>query len=174
MKTMKLNILDPHVSIITNVFIIIANICGLIYNIPQLYKTYKTKDTKSFSTTSMILRCITCSIWTGYGFEIESLPVAVNNMIPTISSIFILYYMIKYPKTAFFIKLHNKIFRNKSVIYTNLDSVMIDTETNINNCNDCNDSNNSNSNSNKEEEIIFTNNKILYRRNSTTSTTSTT
>jgi uncharacterized protein with PQ loop repeat len=53
---MDFSILDPNVSITTNIFVIIANIINLIYNVPQMYKTWKTRSTKDFSASFLIMR----------------------------------------------------------------------------------------------------------------------
>ena len=53
---MQFDIIDHNVSTTTNVFLVIANIINLFYNIPQMYKTYKCKSTKDFSTTFLLLR----------------------------------------------------------------------------------------------------------------------
>jgi uncharacterized protein with PQ loop repeat len=46
---MRFDIIDHNVSTTTNIFLVIANIINLFYNIPQMYKTYKCKSTKDFS-----------------------------------------------------------------------------------------------------------------------------
>ena len=40
---MKFQILDDNVSTTMNVFLVIANILNLVYNIPQMIKTYQFK-----------------------------------------------------------------------------------------------------------------------------------
>jgi len=37
---MKFEIIDDNISMTMNVFIIIANIINIVYNIPQMVKTY--------------------------------------------------------------------------------------------------------------------------------------
>ncbi len=46
---MHLTLLDKNVSDTMNVFLVIANIINLVYNVPQIVKTCRTKSTKDFS-----------------------------------------------------------------------------------------------------------------------------
>ena len=91
---MKLQILDDNVSTTMNVFIIIANILNLFYNIPQMWTTYKRKTTKDISPTFLLLRFITNNIWVAYAIEIDSLLFLINNIVTVLSSAFIGYYKI--------------------------------------------------------------------------------
>ena len=89
---MKFELLDPNVSLGTNIVLIIANILNLVYNLPQIVHTYKTKSTKDFSSWFLILRIVTNIIWTWYAIEIDSLLLLINNLVTVLSSIFIAYY----------------------------------------------------------------------------------
>ena len=77
-----------------NVFVIIANIINLIYNIPQMVKTYQRKSTKDLSSWFIFLRIIGNSIWIGYAIEIDSMMMLINNIITVFSSVFIAYYKV--------------------------------------------------------------------------------
>jgi MtN3 and saliva related transmembrane protein len=92
---MKFDIIDHNVSITTNVFLVIANIINLLYNIPQVYKTYKCKSTKDFSCVFILFRIIGNLIWIQYAIEVDSLLMLINNLVTVISSAFIGYYKIK-------------------------------------------------------------------------------
>jgi MtN3 and saliva related transmembrane protein len=89
---MQFDIIDHNVSTTTNIFLVIANIINLFYNIPQMYKTYKCKSTKDFSTTFLLLRIIGNTIWIEYAIEVNSLLMLTNNIVTVISSLFIGYY----------------------------------------------------------------------------------
>lgn len=91
---MKFKILDDNVSTTMNVFIVIANILNLVYNIPQMVKTYKTKSTGDFSEWFLLLRIVGNTIWIGYAVEIDSMLVLINNLVTVLSSIFIGFYKI--------------------------------------------------------------------------------
>jgi len=89
---MQFDIIDHNVSTTTNIFLVIANIINLFYNIPQMYKTYKCKSTKDFSGTFLLLRIIGNTIWVEYAIEVNSFLMLLNNMVTIISSLFIGYY----------------------------------------------------------------------------------
>ena len=89
---MKFDIIDHNVSTTTNIFLVIANIINLFYNLPQMYKTYKCKSTKDFSATFLLLRIIGNTIWTEYAIEVNSFLMLLNNLVTILSSIFIGYY----------------------------------------------------------------------------------
>ena len=89
---MILNILDPNVSTTMNVFIVIANIINISYNIPQMIHTYKTKSTKDFDVWFIILRCVGNIIWLVYSIYLNIFLMMLNNLITVLSSIFIGYY----------------------------------------------------------------------------------
>ena len=89
---MKLTIIDPHVSDTMNGFLIVANIINLIYNVPQMVRTYQTKSTKDFSTWFIFLRIIGNAIWIVYAIDIDSLQMLINNCVTVFASLFISYY----------------------------------------------------------------------------------
>jgi MtN3 and saliva related transmembrane protein len=92
---MKFQILDDNVSTTMNVFLVIANVLNLVYNIPQMVKTYKTKSTGDFSELFLLLRIVGNTIWIGYAIEIDSMLVLINNLVTVLSSIFIGFYKVK-------------------------------------------------------------------------------
>ena len=89
---MQLTIIDPNVSITMNVFLSIANIINLIYNIPQMIKTYQTKSTKDFSAWFIFLRIFGNIIWIAYAIDIDSLQMLINTSVTVLASSFIGYY----------------------------------------------------------------------------------
>ena len=89
---MYFTILDQNVSLSMNVLIIIANVINLIYNIPQMIKTYKTKSTRDFSAIFLALRVVGNVIWGAYSIEINSFLMLINNLVTVIASLFIGYY----------------------------------------------------------------------------------
>jgi len=86
--------MDENVSFTMNIFLIIANIINLIYNIPQIVKTYQTKSTKDFSGWFLSLRVLGNLIWIAYAIEVNSLLMLINNIVTVVSSMFIGYYKI--------------------------------------------------------------------------------
>ena len=87
--------MDNNVSLTMNIFLIIANVINLVYNLPQIIKTYKTKSTGDFSEWFLLLRFIGNTIWIPYAIEINSLLLLINTIVTVCSSIFIGYYKIK-------------------------------------------------------------------------------
>jgi uncharacterized protein with PQ loop repeat len=89
---MQLTIADPRVSDTMNGFLVVANIINLIYNVPQMMQTYRTKSTKDFSTWFIFLRIIGNTIWISYAINIDSLQMLINNCVSVFASLFISYY----------------------------------------------------------------------------------
>lgn len=91
---MKFEILDDKVSLTTNIFLIVANIINLTYNIPQLIKTYRSKSTGDFSEIFLVMRILGNTIWIGYAIEINSVLMLINNLVVIFSTIFLGYYKV--------------------------------------------------------------------------------
>ena len=91
---MKFELMDKNVSLTMNVFLIIANIINVIYNIPQMVKTYKCKSTKELSSWFLFLRVIANIIWVGYAIDVDSMMMLINTIVTVIASIFISYYKV--------------------------------------------------------------------------------
>lgn len=89
---MKFEPLDPNVPLEMNIMLIIANVINLIYNIPQMVQTYKTKSTRDFSSWFLLLRIIGNLIWVIYSIYIGNLLMLINNIVSVIASVFIGYY----------------------------------------------------------------------------------
>jgi uncharacterized protein with PQ loop repeat len=117
---MHLTFIDPNVSQTMNGFLIIANIINIVYNVPQMVQTYKTKSTRDFSSWFLSLRIIGNMIWLVYAFNIYSLLMVINNMVTIISSIFIAYY-----KTLELIDEYREKRYNEQLVITNDDEGLI-------------------------------------------------
>ena len=85
-------IFDDSVSPAMNVFLVIGNIVSLVYNIPQMVKTYKTNSTKDFSSTFLFLRVVNNSIWLAYSIELGTFLFLLANITSVICSLFLSYY----------------------------------------------------------------------------------
>lgn len=105
---MRFSIIDKNVDLPMNVFLIIANIINLVYNIPQIVKTCKTKSTKDFSGWFISLRIVGNIIWIAYAIEVDSLLMLINNIVTVFSSFVIGYYMI--------CNMYNKKYKQKQNI----------------------------------------------------------
>ena len=124
---MRFSIMDKNVNLTMNVFLIIANIINLVYNVPQVIKTCKTKSTKDFSGWFISLRIIGNVIWIAYAIEVNSLLMLINNIVTVFSSIVIGYYMIR--------DMYNKYKYIDNLINENQDedeeNISLDDKTNI-------------------------------------------
>jgi MtN3 and saliva related transmembrane protein len=103
-EKMKFELLDPNVPLGMNVMLIIANVINLIYNIPQMVKTYQTKSTRDFSGWFLSLRVIGNAIWLVYSIYVANLLMLINNVVTVVASVFVGYYkvremMVDYKKT---------------------------------------------------------------------------
>lgn len=75
-----------------NIMLIVANVINLIYNIPQMIQTYRTKTTRDFSGWFLSLRIIGNIIWVVYAVYIANLLMLINNIVTVIASLFVGYY----------------------------------------------------------------------------------
>lgn len=91
---MNFEILDHNVSFLTNIAIVIANVLNVVYNVPQMYRTYKRKSTKDISSWFLSLRIVSNSIWVWYAIEVNSMLMLINNIITVLASVFVGYYKI--------------------------------------------------------------------------------
>jgi MtN3 and saliva related transmembrane protein len=143
---MHITFMDPNVNLPMNILLIIANIINLLYNIPQMVHTYKTKSTKDFDVWFLILRIVGNGIWIIYSFEINSLLMLINNCVTIIATLFIGYYKFL------------ELYKCKGVAYENIsydDDINMDEvnmkEDMMEDClivNDTSDNNNNNNNNN--------------------------
>ena len=77
-----------------NILLIAANIINLIYNIPQMLRTYRTKSANDFDIWFLGLRIFYNFLWILYGIEINSILVVINSIVTILATSFISYYKI--------------------------------------------------------------------------------
>ena len=92
---MHFDLIEPKVSPTMNGFLILANIINIVYNIPQMIQTYKTKSTKDFNIWFIVLRIFGNSIWMVYSIEINSLAMLINTSVTVFASLFLGYYKLR-------------------------------------------------------------------------------
>ena len=63
---------------------------GAVAMFPQAYKLFKRKSAKDISISSYSFLLITGIIWVLYGFEIESYPIVIPQLIGNIALVFII------------------------------------------------------------------------------------
>jgi len=66
--------------------------------LPQVYKTWKTKDVTALSLPMLILFFTGIILWFIYGYLMESLAMIFANGITIVSSFLLIYFKIKYDK----------------------------------------------------------------------------
>jgi len=66
--------------------------------LPQVYKTWRTKDVSGLSLTMFLMFFTGITLWLIYGFLIESPPLILANGITVVSSFLLLYFIIRYGK----------------------------------------------------------------------------
>ena len=66
--------------------------------LPQVYKTWKTKDVSALSLPMLLMFITGISLWLVYGFYIHSPSMIVANGITIGSSFLLIYFKIKYSK----------------------------------------------------------------------------
>jgi MtN3 and saliva related transmembrane protein len=66
--------------------------------LPQVYKTWKTKDVSSLSLPMLSIFFIGVVLWLIYGLLIESLAIILANAITIISAFLLVYFKLKYSK----------------------------------------------------------------------------
>ena len=66
--------------------------------LPQVYKTWKTKDVSGLSLPMLLMFFIGVSGWLVYGFLIHSPSMIFANAITFVSAFILVYYKIKYNK----------------------------------------------------------------------------
>jgi len=66
--------------------------------LPQVYKTWKTKDVSALSLPMLLMFITGITLWLVYAFYINSPSMIVANTITIGSSILLIYFKIKYSK----------------------------------------------------------------------------
>ncbi|WP_159946427.1 SemiSWEET family sugar transporter [Polaribacter septentrionalilitoris] len=82
-----------------NIFEVLGMLAAIITTaafLPQVYKTWKTKDTKALSLTMYVSFFIGVSLWLVYGFYLNSLPMILANGITAISTLILIGLKLKY------------------------------------------------------------------------------
>ncbi|MEZ4797208.1 MAG: SemiSWEET transporter [Flavobacteriaceae bacterium] len=67
--------------------------------LPQVYKTWNTKDVSALSLPMLILFFVGIILWFIYGILMDSLSMILANSITIVSAFFLIYFKLKYQKT---------------------------------------------------------------------------
>jgi MtN3 and saliva related transmembrane protein len=52
---------------------------GTILMLPQVYKTYRTRQVKDISLIMLVIYIVNCTLWGIYGFHLRSVPMLLCN-----------------------------------------------------------------------------------------------
>lgn len=66
--------------------------------LPQVYKTWKTKDVSALSLPMLILFFVGIVLWFIYGILMDSLSMILANAITIVSAFFLIYFKLRYKK----------------------------------------------------------------------------
>lgn len=75
---------------------IVAGVLSCTTFLPQVVKTYKSKSTKDVSFVMFIIATLSTVLWLIYGILINSFSVIFTNVIVFVSSLIMLYLLLKY------------------------------------------------------------------------------
>jgi MtN3 and saliva related transmembrane protein len=79
---------------IMSVLSILATVSGIIASfaiIPQVYKIFKRKSAKDISPWTYAYLALSGFIWVAYGFEINSFPLIITNLIGSITLLIVVF-----------------------------------------------------------------------------------
>ena len=68
--------------------------------IPQVYRTFKTKDTNAISYFFLILQVFTSSLFITYGYLIDSIPIILANISTLICNFLLIFAKLKFRNTT--------------------------------------------------------------------------
>lgn len=74
--------------------LIVCNVINVIYHVPQIIKTYKTKSVKDFDSYYLFLGNLHSFCWVLYGIEDRNGLMIFNSCVTMFSSSFVSYYKI--------------------------------------------------------------------------------
>ena len=74
----------------------IVNAIGFIYNVPQMYHTWKTHSTKDINTEGQVLRAFCSIVWISYALIYIDIDLLISWVVTFISSAWILYFKARY------------------------------------------------------------------------------
>ena len=92
---MKFDLTDPTVPLALNIPLVISNVASILYNLPQMYRTYQTGSARDISGLFLLLRSYISTVWIIYGFYIDNSIIALTSFSSLVSSIYIGMYKIR-------------------------------------------------------------------------------
>lgn len=74
----------------------VAGICTTVAVVPQIVRTWKTKEVKDVSIGMFIVLILGVGLWTVYGILIKDWPIFITNGISVLLNLCMLYFIISY------------------------------------------------------------------------------
>jgi uncharacterized protein with PQ loop repeat len=104
---------------IKNSILVACNVINVIYHVPQIIKTYRTKSVKDFDSYYLFLGNLHSFCWVLYSIEDKNGLMIFNSCVTMFSISFVSYYKIH----SYIIELYkNKIIKNEKNIHANSDT----------------------------------------------------
>lgn len=66
--------------------------------VPQVYKTWKTKEADDLSMTMYVVMFVGIVLWLVYGIHLKSLPMILANIVTTILTFILIVFKLRYKK----------------------------------------------------------------------------
>ena len=108
--------------------LIVCNVINVIYHVPQIIKTYRTKSVKDFDSWYLFLGNLHSFCWVLYSIEDRNGLMIFNSCVTMFSISFVSYYKIH----SYIIELYkNKIIKNEKNIDANSDASKTVTITTV-------------------------------------------
>ncbi|MDC8002777.1 SemiSWEET transporter [Aureisphaera galaxeae] len=82
----------------TEVLGLVAAVCTTFGFVPQMYKTWKTKDVSSLSLPMYLVLCMGTILWLVYGLLINSTAVIIANIVALLFTFSLVVAIFKYRK----------------------------------------------------------------------------
>lgn len=79
---------------------LVAGACTSLAAVPQLVKTWKTKEVGDVSTSMFLLYVVGMSMWLTYGIIRSDIPIVVTNAVALAFHGLMLFFKIKFKKTS--------------------------------------------------------------------------
>jgi len=76
----------------------VAAILTTVAFLPQVYKTWATKNADDLSSSMLVIFVSGLLCWAAYGFLIDSMPVIIANVLTVILGVSLIFFKFKYKK----------------------------------------------------------------------------
>lgn len=114
------------VNIYKNIILIMCNVINVIYHVPQIIKTYRTKSVKDFDSYYLFLGNIHSFCWILYGIVDNNSLMIFNSCVSMFSISFVSYYKIhsfisEHYKSKILCSVNNKENKENKIVTVSCD-----------------------------------------------------